>query len=150
MSSVDPKRSSIMASVKGKNTKPEIIVRQTAHAMGYRYRLHRRDLPGTPDLVFVRLKKVIFVHGCFWHRHENCRKATTPLTRADFWQDKFNANVKRDLRNITLLQGQGWSVLIVWECETRDITVLREKLRSFLKAVPRSDLQYVTSGYTPW
>ncbi|WP_083861283.1 very short patch repair endonuclease [Microvirga lotononidis] len=125
-------RSALMARVKGRDTKPELIVRRVAHALGHRFRLHRRDLPGTPDMVFPRLKKVIFVHGCFWHRHPGCSKASSPKTRAAFWQSKFDANVERDARSIRELRRAGWDVEVVWECETKDVDALESKLRRFL------------------
>jgi len=128
----DPKRSALMSRVHAKNTRPEILTRQAAHALGYRFRLHRRDLPGTPDMVFPKLRKVIFVHGCFWHRHPGCQKASTPKSRADFWQAKFEANVLRDQRNENALRNLGWYVLIVWECETVDQQALGVKLSKFL------------------
>jgi DNA mismatch endonuclease (patch repair protein) len=121
-----------MARVKSKGTKPEMTVREAARALGHHYRLHRRDLPGSPDLVFPRLKKAIFVHGCFWHRHRGCRRTTAPKTRAQFWQMKFETNVARDQRNIDALRFACWKVLVVWECETTDMVSLRAKLQSFL------------------
>ena len=132
MSDVDPKRSALMSRIKGKDTKPEMGVRHVLFAMGFRYRLHRKDLPGSPDIVFPRQKKAIFVNGCFWHRHAGCRLASTPKTRADFWQTKFDANVARDARNIDALEELGWSVLVLWQCETSDLEKLREKLKSFV------------------
>src|SRR4051812_15883062 len=95
-SPVDPLRSALMSRIRGKNSRPEVVARRTVHAMGFRFRLHRRALPGSPDLVFPRLKKAIFVHGCFWHRHQGCSRTTTPKTRTDFWSDKFDANMRRD------------------------------------------------------
>ena len=133
---VDRFRSALMGRVRGKNTKPELIVRREAHALGYRFRLHRSDLPGTPDLVFPRLQKVVFVHGCFWHRHEGCSRTTTPTTRAAYWREKFEQNVQRDRRNVAMLETLGWKVLVIWECETFDRTRLTESLSSFL-ASPR-------------
>ena len=124
-----------MARVAGKNTNPELMVRKAAHSLGYRYRLHRRDLPGSPDLVFPGKKKVIFVHGCFWHRHKACRKATTPRTRRDFWQAKFDANVARDARNVRKLKALGWGVLVLWECAIRDLSYLVDELATFLGPV---------------
>src|SRR5712691_747845 len=97
-------RSALMAKVRGKNTRPELIVRTVSHELGYRFRLHQRKLPGNPDLVFPRLKKIVFVHGCFWHRHQGCRKASTPKTRRLFWQNKFDENVRRDARSISSLK----------------------------------------------
>jgi DNA mismatch endonuclease (patch repair protein) len=128
----DPVRSRIMSSVKQKNTGPETIVRQTLHALGFRFRLHKRGLPGTPDIVLSKYKTVIFIHGCFWHRHSGCAKATMPKTRVDFWQEKFYRNVERDRRNQLDLLATGWNVIVVWECETRDLTRLRERLLSTL------------------
>ncbi len=127
-------RSALMARVHSRDTRPEKIVRKAVHGLGFRYRLHRKDLPGTPDLTFPRLRRVIFVHGCFWHRHQNCPKATTPRTRYDFWQGKFDANTKRDRRAIRALKAHGWKPLVVWECETSasKTTKLRLKLQRFL------------------
>ncbi|WP_288586512.1 very short patch repair endonuclease [uncultured Methylobacterium sp.] len=125
-------RSQLMGKVRGKNTSPEIAVRKIAHALGYRFRLHRKDLPGSPDLAFPSRRKVVFVHGCFWHRHPGCSKATTPKTRIEFWQAKFGRNVERDARNERELKQAGWDVLVVWECETRDLAALTAKLQDFL------------------
>jgi DNA mismatch endonuclease, patch repair protein len=121
-----------MAKVRGADTRPEMAVRKLAHRLGYRFRLHVRGLPGTPDLVFPGKRKVIFVHGCFWHRHEGCRKTTTPKTRSEFWNTKFDRNVERDKAVVEALEAAGWNVLIVWECETRGQASLEAKLRSFL------------------
>ena len=129
---VDAARSTLMRRVQGKNTTPERIVRRAAHSLGYRFRLHGRDLPGTPDLIFPRLRKVIFVHGCFWHRHVGCSRTTTPKTRAAYWQDKFDQNMERDRRNVATLQLFGWEVLVVWECETFDRPQLLATLSRFL------------------
>lgn len=121
-----------MARVGPKDTKPELVVRRMLHAMGRRFRLHRRDLPGTPDIVFPAFKKAIFVHGCFWHRHPGCSKATTPKTRTEFWNDKFDRNVERDGRKERELRAAGWDVCTIWECETRDIAALDHRLRQWL------------------
>lgn len=129
---IDPNRSALMSRVKAKDTKPELRVRRSAHGLGYRYRLHRRDLPGSPDLVFPGRRKALFVHGCFWHRHQGCRKTTMPKTRAKFWQRKFDDNVRRDERVIAALRELGWDVLVVWECETSDEDLLRRTLIEFL------------------
>ena len=129
---IDPDRSALMSRVKAKGTKPELNVRRLAHGLGYRYRLHRRDLPGSPDLVFPGRRKALFVHGCFWHRHQGCRKTTMPKTRAKFWQRKFDDNVRRDERVIAALRDLGWGVLVVWECETSDENLLRRTLLEFL------------------
>lgn len=128
---IDPERSALMARVRSRNTKPEIVVRRVTHALGYRFRLHRHNLPGTPDLVLPRLHKVIFVHGCFWHRHHGCARTTTPKTRAAYWRAKFAANVERDARKERQLKALGWNVLIVWECETFDPITLAHRLRAF-------------------
>lgn len=125
-------RSRNMASIRGKDTKPEKVVRSLLHRLGYRFRLHRSDLPGKPDLVFPSRRKVIFVHGCFWHMH-NCRWGkVTPATNSNFWQIKRNGNCERDSRTIAALAADDWGALIVWECETRDERSLTEKLERFL------------------
>ncbi len=112
-------RSRVMRAVKSADTTPELIVRRLVHALGYRFRLHRRDLPGRPDIVLPRLGKAIFVHGCFWHRHACEAGQSTPATRVDYWQAKFDRNVARDRRTLRQLRHAGWSVLVVWECQTR-------------------------------
>ncbi|MGZ8286876.1 MAG: very short patch repair endonuclease [Allosphingosinicella sp.] len=122
-----------MARVRQRDTAPELTVRRLAHQLGYRFRLHRRSLPGSPDLVFPRLRKIIFVHGCFWHRHPGCRRATLPKTRPAFWENKFRENVSRDARNEALLRAAGWDVTTVWECETLDRGRLRSCLASWLE-----------------
>jgi DNA mismatch endonuclease (patch repair protein) len=126
-------RSRNMRAIKGKNSKPEMRVRSLIHRMGYRYRLHCKELPGRPDLVFPCRKKVIFVHGCFWHQHPGCRYATRPKTREAFWAEKLKENADRDRRQILELQSFGWKVLVVWECEVREETRLASTLDSFLK-----------------
>lgn len=112
-------RSRMMSGIKGRNTKPERLVRSYLHAAGFRFRLHRKDLPGCPDIVLPRYRAIIFVHGCFWHRHEGCYLASFPATRVDFWESKFAANVERDRRNETTLAEAGWRVIIIWECQIR-------------------------------
>ena len=121
-------RSRMMAGIGGRNTLPELVLRRTLHARGLRYRLHVRKLPGTPDLVFPRFRAVCFVHGCFWHRHVGCPYATTPTTRPEFWQAKFDSNVERDRRNRLALLEAGWRVAIVWECALRKHGVLETPL----------------------
>jgi DNA mismatch endonuclease, patch repair protein len=117
---VDPrKRSEIMASVRQRDTTPELRVRSVLHRAGYRFRLHRRDLPGSPDVVLPKHRLVVFVHGCFWHRHPACKKATTPKANAEFWAAKFRKNVERDAEAVAALEVLGWRVLTIWECETR-------------------------------
>lgn len=125
-------RSRIMRAVKSVDTKPEMIVRRTAHAMGFRYRLHRRDLPGSPDIVFPSQKKAIFVHGCFWHGHCCRRGNRTPKTNRQYWKRKISRNVERDKKNIKELEAVGLEVLVIWECEIKFTESLVERLRSFL------------------
>jgi DNA mismatch endonuclease (patch repair protein) len=125
-------RSALMAKVSGKDTKPELVVRKLAHAMGFRYRLHRKDLPGRPDLIFPKQKLALFVHGCFWHRHEGCKKCSTPASRREFWAKKFAANVERDKRAQKELVALGWRVAIIWECETKDAVCLEKLLTGVL------------------
>ena len=122
-----------MSRVRGQNTKPEIKVRSALHKLGYRFRLHRKDLPGTPDIVMPKYRTVIFVHGCFWHQHPGCRKATYPQGNADFWRRKLDGNIMRDTRTQALLVELGWHVIIIWECELRDITSLIERLKKIGK-----------------
>ncbi len=123
-----------MASVRSRDTVPEMVVRRLAHRLGFRFRLHRKDLPGSPDLVFPRYGAVVFVHGCFWHRHKGCRYASTPKSRTEYWSEKFRKNVARDRRAKGALRGMGWRVLVVWECETRDDEALAPRLRRFLRS----------------
>jgi len=117
-----------MAKIKSKDTGLERAVRSLLHRIGFRFRLHRRDLPGTPDIVLPKHKTVIFVHGCFWHAHENCRKATVPSSNTDFWRNKLAANKVRDRANIAKLQEMGWQVVVVWECQTKDMDALASRL----------------------
>lgn len=122
------RRSALMSKVRGAHTEPELVVRRVLHSLGLRFRLHRRDLPGRPDIVLASRKTVVFVHGCFWHRHARCRRATTPATNAAFWLAKFDANRKRDRRNRTQLRKLGWQVVVIWECETLRVGDLKRKL----------------------
>jgi DNA mismatch endonuclease (patch repair protein) len=128
------RRSEIMGRVRGKDTGPELVVRKLTHGLGYRYRLHRRDLPGQPDLVFPSRHKVIFVHGCFWHRHKGCALARMPKSRQDFWLEKLEGNAKRDGRNERALRLNGWGVMTVWECQLSDRDRLTTRIRRFLDA----------------
>lgn len=128
-----PTRSRMMSAITSRNTKPEITVRKFLHARGYRFRLHRKDLPGRPDIVLPKWKACIFVHGCFWHRHPDCRYATTPKTRPEFWTKKFRENVARDHRNIETLRVAGWSCHIIWECELKGSNDRLEELISQLE-----------------
>ena len=131
---VDPRRSALMARVRSKHSKPELAVRKLAHQLGFRFRLHYRGLPGTPDLVFPGLHKVIFVHGCFWHRHRGCARTTNPKTRKIFWSHKFKQNVKRDRIKEAQLRKLDWDVLIIWECETFNPDTVSRRLKRFLSA----------------
>ena len=130
------KRSKAMASVRQKNTKPELLVRRAIHRLGGRFRLHPRDLPGRPDIVLPGRNLCIFVHGCFWHRHIACRLTTTPSTNEAFWTEKFAANVARDRRKESELRRLGWNVAVIWECETRDRTSLEQRVSDLLSEHP--------------
>lgn len=127
-------RSERMRRVRGRDTKPELAVRRVAYAIGYRYRLHRRDLPGTPDLAFPARRKAIYVHGCFWHQHRDpsCRLARMPKNNLEYWGPKLRRNVERDLENMAALAALGWEALVVWECQTRSIEEVSDRLRAFL------------------
>ena len=125
---VSEQRSRNMSAIKSKNTKPEIKVRKLLHSMGYRFRLHSKDLPGSPDIVLPKYKTVIFVHGCFWHRHENCKYASTPKTRKEFWNKKFTENKKRDSEIQEKIKILDWRSVVIWECETKNIENLRDKI----------------------
>ncbi|WP_328590108.1 DNA mismatch endonuclease Vsr [Pseudomonas amygdali] len=133
-----------MKLIKQKDTKPEIIVRRLLHKMGIRFRLHVKGLPGTPDISMRKHATVVFVHGCFWHRHPGCRYASIPKTRQEFWLPKFAANVERDGRKATQLHEMGWRVLIVWECETKDMMALQTRLSRefFLDSARPSAVEY--------
>lgn len=122
-----------MSRIRSKDTGPEWQVRRLVHGMGFRYRLHTRDLPGRPDLVFRPKRKVIFVHGCFWHAHDACKLARAPKSRQDFWLPKLAANKERDARAIRALRATGWKVLVIWECQLSKNTVLRRRIQRFLE-----------------
>ena len=124
-----------MSRVRGRDTGPEMRVRRAAHAKGLRYRLHRGDLPGRPDMVFPKRRIAVFVHGCFWHRHPGCAKASTPKSNVAFWEEKFTRNVERDRRAYGALEADGWTVLTVWECETKD----PERLAAFIEEIERKE-----------
>jgi DNA mismatch endonuclease, patch repair protein len=119
-----------MARVQQKNTKPEIIIRSLLHGLGYRFRLHNKKLSGTPDIVLPKYKTVIFVHGCFWHQHEGCRKSNRPTSNVEYWNTKLDRNIKRDAKNVEALKESGWNPILVWECELKDRAKLTEKLIS--------------------
>jgi DNA mismatch endonuclease, patch repair protein len=134
MDTLTPKeRSERMGRVRNKDTKPELVVRRLVHSLGYRYRLHSRTLPGHPDMVFARRGKVIFVHGCFWHRHApSCPLTRMPKSKLDFWRPKFEDNKRRDAENQARLRELGWAYLVVWECELTDLETLANRIRQFL------------------
>ncbi|WP_291720516.1 very short patch repair endonuclease [Magnetospirillum sp. 64-120] len=121
-----------MAAIKGKDTKPEMIVRRLLHSLGYRYRLHRKDIPGNPDIVFIGRRKAIQVHGCFWHQHSGCKAAHVPLSRLEYWQPKLARNVSRDSASLEALGAAGWDVLVLWECEIRRGGDVQDRLVQFL------------------
>lgn len=125
-------RSERMSRVRGKDTKPEMRLRRLVHGMGFRYRLHAKKLPGKPDMVFASRRAVIFMHGCFWHRHEGCRLARMPKSKIDFWEEKLETNRHRDLENQERLRELGWRVLVIWECELKDLDGTARRVRSFL------------------
>ena len=129
------RRSEIMANIRSKGMKPEMLVRRLVHSMGYRYRLHQKDLPGKPDLVFRGCRKAIFVHGCFWHQHadRSCRIARAPQSNTDYWLPKLARNVERDVEHQAKLQELSWDVLIIWECETKEYDTLNQKISHFLQ-----------------
>jgi DNA mismatch endonuclease (patch repair protein) len=125
-------RSAFMARIRGRDTKPELVVRRLLHALGYRFRLHHKALPGKPDVAFTKRRKAIFVHGCFWHGHDGCAFSHVPKTRPDYWSAKFQVNRARDARNLADLKSCGWDAVVVWECELRDETELTARLSTFL------------------
>jgi DNA mismatch endonuclease (patch repair protein) len=122
-----------MSAVHSKDTMPEVRVRKMLHSMGYRYRLHVAKLPGKPDIVFPSRHKIVFVHGCFWHRHRSCRYATTPKTRPEYWEEKFSANVTRDRATVRKLKQMGWTIATVWQCQLKNPERLAEQLHEFLE-----------------
>lgn len=135
MDSLSPaERSEVMARVRSKNSRPEMFVRKLVFALGCRYRLHAKDLPGHPDLVFRRARKVVFVHGCFWHRHANCALARLPKSRLDFWVPKLEGNKARDKRNRRALSKERWKVLTIWECQLGKPDRLQLRIKRFLDA----------------
>jgi len=126
------KRSEIMKRIRGKDTTPELIIRKLVYSLGYRYHLHGKKLPGKPDLVFSGRKKVIFVHGCFWHCH-SCKKSTLPKSNLDYWLPKLEENCRRDARNQKLITSAGWKFLVIWQCQTHDTDTLKETIVNFLE-----------------
>jgi DNA mismatch endonuclease (patch repair protein) len=133
---IDPRRSALMGRVRQRHSAPELEVRRILRALNVPYRLHRKSLPGTPDICIPSVKGVIFVHGCFWHRHPGCKKATTPKTRRAFWLDKFARNVARDAANVSAVRELGWRPVIVWECQCRDAEKLAARLARLLTPLP--------------
>ena len=129
---VDPERSRIMRAVKSRDTAPEMTVRRLVYSMGYRYRLHRKDLPGKPDLAFKRRRKVIFIHGCFWHGHDCKRGARVPKNNREYWETKITRNRERDRQHDEDLKREGWRVFVVWECQIREPEAVAERIKSFL------------------
>lgn len=124
-----------MRRIRSKDTSPELVLRRLIHGLGYRFRLHRKDLPGRPDLVFAKRRKIVFVHGCFWHQHPDCREGRIPGSRLDYWAPKLIKNQIRDAANRVLLEEQGWKVLIIWECELTDISAVKRAVKKFLGSV---------------
>jgi DNA mismatch endonuclease, patch repair protein len=129
-----------MARVGARNTTPEVRVRKAAHKLGLRFRLHKKDLPGTPDLVFPKLHTAVFVHGCFWHRHNGCKKASHPKSRIDYWHAKFNRNIERDRKAVADLIALGWKVAVIWECQTKDAVELSHRIRNICNQIARKDM----------
>ena len=142
------RRSWLMSRVASKNTSAEIRVRQMAHALGLRFRLHRKDLPGTPDLVFPRHRIALFVHGCFWHRHPGCKKASTPKSNIDFWQEKFERNIARDQAAMLELKRLGWQPAVIWECETKDHETLTSLLEKLFSGDKKPNQKQIYNGET--
>ena len=126
-------RSFLMRRVRSQNTKPEIVVRRTAHSLGFRFRLHQKNLPGSPDIVLAKHAVAIFVHGCFWHGHRKCKRAKRPTSNTEFWEQKLDRNIQRDRAVVRKLKGLGWRVLVVWECETKDLDGLKNTLSAFME-----------------
>lgn len=129
------RRSRLMSKVRSKNTNPEIRVRKVMHSLGLRFRLHKTDLPGTPDIVLPKLRTVVFVHGCFWHRHKGCRRASIPSSNVAFWREKFDRNIARDKQNRALLRKLGWRSVVIWECQTSDQNRLSSKIKLLLSKI---------------
>lgn len=128
------KRSNVMSKIRSKNTKPERTLRSMLHKSGYRFRIHRKDLPGNPDIVLQKFKAIIFVNGCFWHYHKNCPEGRIPNTNSKFWNDKLIKNIERDKNNIKKLKKMGWKVIVVWECEIeKKIDIILKKIINYLK-----------------
>lgn len=134
------RRSQNMRAIRSKDMKPEMLVRRFVHGLGYRYRLHRKDLPGKPDLVFGPRRKVIFVHGCFWHQHSAaiCLDGRKPKSNLGYWGPKLRRNIERDVENQEKLEDMGWNVLVIWECETKNLSLIGDRIRAFLEHSPKT------------
>lgn len=129
------RRSWNMSRIRSKGTKPEMLVRSLLHRSGFRFRLHRKDLPGSPDIVLPKYRSVIFVHGCFWHKHEDCKDASIPKSNVVFWKEKIQKNVERDLQAVSALEAAGWNVITIWECEIRDLETMASRLHQLLHSL---------------
>jgi DNA mismatch endonuclease, patch repair protein len=138
MNETPENRSRIMRAVKGRDTSLELSIRRLLHSLGYRYRLHRKDLPGKPDLVFASRRKVLFIHGCFWHGHGCKRGARVPKTNIEYWQRKITRTRVRDAENEDALKALGWRVLVIWECQTKDVSALQQRLFAFLGDISKT------------
>lgn len=134
-----------MSGISGKNTKPELTVRKVLHKMGFRYRLHVASLPGCPDIVLPKYKKIIFVNGCFWHGHSECKRSARPSTNVDFWNKKIEGNISRDKKIKEELERLGWSVLIIWQCQIKDLDTLQKTIDGFIKCKNENGAHYVTA-----
>jgi DNA mismatch endonuclease (patch repair protein) len=144
--SVSQRRSALMATIPSRNTRPELLVRRVLHRMGYRFRIHQRSLPGTPDIVLRRYQAVILIHGCFWHQHRDCPEGRLPRARTTYWWPKLARNVEKDEAAISALNAAGWRVLVIWACEVRNLEALEERLRKFLpKARRRKGINPLTA-----
>jgi DNA mismatch endonuclease (patch repair protein) len=136
------KRSEVMSKIRGKDTKPELTLRSALHRLGFRFRIHRKDLPGKPDIVLTKYQTVIFVHGCFWHFHQQCRAGRVPSSNSVFWKEKFDRNTARDLRNYKALEKLGWRVLVVWECEINTRAGITKKIENLSNQIKGLEANY--------
>lgn len=125
-------RSECMSKIRHKDTRPELVARKALTELGYRYRLHRKDLPGSPDIVMPRLKKIIFINGCFWHQHKGCKRSSMPKSNKDYWKPKLEKNIERQKKDVRLLKKDGWSIIVLWECETNNKDKMMKKLEKQL------------------
>ena len=147
MDSVSPeKRSQVMASVRSRDTRPELAVRTLFHKLGFRFRLRGKGLPCKPDLVLPRYRVAVFVHGCFWHRHQGCPNTRTPKSRVEFWTEKFETNVRRDRENLLALEALGWHYFVIWECELKDVSALQARILGYFEGLGRCDRSSCSQG----